>query len=53
MKAELEVGNVYINRGITGADGSRGIHSAVSKMSGGGTKAGDAIISCIFCCLAW
>jgi RHH-type proline utilization regulon transcriptional repressor/proline dehydrogenase/delta 1-pyrroline-5-carboxylate dehydrogenase len=39
VKAELEAGNVYINRGITGATVARHPFGGY-KMSGGGTKAG-------------
>jgi RHH-type transcriptional regulator, proline utilization regulon repressor / proline dehydrogenase / delta 1-pyrroline-5-carboxylate dehydrogenase len=39
VKAELEAGNVYINRGITGAMVARHPFGGF-KMSGGGTKAG-------------
>ncbi len=39
VKAELEAGNVYINRGITGATVARHPFGGF-KMSGGGTKAG-------------
>ena len=39
VKAELEAGNVYINRGITGALVARHPFGGF-KMSGGGTKAG-------------
>ncbi len=39
VKAELEVGNLYINRGITGALVARHPFGGF-KMSGGGTKAG-------------
>jgi RHH-type proline utilization regulon transcriptional repressor/proline dehydrogenase/delta 1-pyrroline-5-carboxylate dehydrogenase len=39
VKAEMEVGNLYINRGITGAIVARHPFGGF-KMSGGGTKAG-------------
>ncbi|MDB6022164.1 MAG: rocA1 [Pedosphaera sp.] len=39
VRAELEVGNLYINRGITGAMVARHPFGGF-KMSGGGTKAG-------------
>jgi RHH-type proline utilization regulon transcriptional repressor/proline dehydrogenase/delta 1-pyrroline-5-carboxylate dehydrogenase len=39
VKAEMEAGNVYINRGITGAMVARQPFGGF-KMSGGGTKAG-------------
>lgn len=39
VKAELEAGNVYINRGVTGAMVARHPFGGF-KMSGGGTKAG-------------
>ena len=39
VKTELEAGNVYINRGITGAMVARQPFGGF-KMSGGGTKAG-------------
>lgn len=39
VRAELEVGNLYINRGITGAIVARHPFGGF-KMSGGGTKAG-------------
>ncbi|HEX4646368.1 MAG TPA: aldehyde dehydrogenase family protein, partial [Verrucomicrobiae bacterium] len=38
-KAEMQVGNLYINRGITGAIVARHPFGGF-KMSGGGTKAG-------------
>ena len=39
MKRDLNVGNLYINRGITGAIVARHPFGGF-KMSGGGTKAG-------------
>ena len=52
VKAEMEVGNLYINRSITGAMVSRHPFGGF-KMSGGGTKAGggDYLLNFLLPCV--
>jgi RHH-type proline utilization regulon transcriptional repressor/proline dehydrogenase/delta 1-pyrroline-5-carboxylate dehydrogenase len=47
VKREFEVGNLYINRGITGAFVGRQPFGG-ARMSGGGTKAGGRDYLCNF-----